>query len=147
MFILVDLLSFGEWNLLPMRFSQLFSSGDSSERPSISTHTFPIVEGGDIPHTSRIARVQEAEDLGNNQFRLRLLTTVAEGSVVEEHWMRRKYTPTRKPTEITVTVRGDIRSKLQDGNVVYINSTSVVPKVDDFSKRPPRRMSWEGDGY
>jgi hypothetical protein len=114
--------------------SSSHSRADSFETPKIPNHTFPIVEGGNDALLSRLAQVKEVEDLGNGDFRLQLLSAINEPTGARDRWGHPQFRA--KPTQITLTVRGDIRSRLQPDNMVFLNTTSVVPKVDDFSKRP-----------
>jgi hypothetical protein len=93
--------------------------GSHHEAPvSRDRFTFPIVEeeGGNSSRP-RLARVEEVEELSRGRFRLHLSTR--EGT-------------------LHLTVQGDIRGLLQAdlGNIVYLNRDSIVPKVDDFTKRP-----------
>jgi len=79
---------------------------------------FPLVEPQEH-EGMRVATVRQVETLSNDQYRLHLASRAGERCVV---------------------IKGDIRRQLYPslGNVVFLNQTNVVPKVDDFADKPCR---------
>lgn len=105
-------------NPLPMHTPSLHRDLNLAGNFNQNDFRFPLVEPQEHNGT-RVATVQQVEPLRNDQYRLHLSSQAGERCVV---------------------IKGDIRRQLYPslGNLVFLNKTNVVPKVDDFADKPGR---------